>query len=83
MQYIGYRNTIVGQGSVVGIATRYGLEGPGIQSRWGRSFPYPSRPALWPSQPPVKSVPDVLPGVQRPGLGVDHAPHLELSSKKE
>jgi hypothetical protein len=24
--------------SVVGIATRYGLEGPGIESRWGEIF---------------------------------------------
>jgi hypothetical protein len=25
----------VGRGSVVGIATRYGLDSPGIESRWG------------------------------------------------
>jgi hypothetical protein len=25
--------------NVVGIATLYGLEGPGIESRWGRDFP--------------------------------------------
>ena len=31
--------------SSVGIATRYGLEGPGIESRWGRNFPHLSRPA--------------------------------------
>jgi len=29
--------------SSVGIATRYGLDGPGIESRWGRDFPHPSR----------------------------------------
>jgi hypothetical protein len=29
---------------VVGIATRYGLEGPGIESRWGEIFrTYPGR----------------------------------------
>ena len=27
-----------GPGSVVGIATGYGLEGPGIESRWGEIF---------------------------------------------
>ena len=43
----------VGHGSVVGKATRYGLDGPGIESRWGRDFPHPSRPALGPTQPPV------------------------------
>ena len=35
-----------GWDSAVGIATRYGLDGPGIESRWGRDFPHPSRPAL-------------------------------------
>ena len=35
-----------GRDSVVGIATRYGLEGPEIESLWGRDFPHPSRPAL-------------------------------------
>jgi hypothetical protein len=40
--------------TVVGVATRYGLEGPGIESRWGRDFPHVSRPALRPTQPPVQ-----------------------------
>jgi hypothetical protein len=32
------------QGSVVGIATRYRLEGPGIESQWGEIFrTYPDR----------------------------------------
>jgi len=43
-----------GPGSVVGIATAYGLDGPGIESRWGRDFPHLSRPALRPTQPPVQ-----------------------------
>ena len=32
-----------GPGSVVGIATAYGLDGPGIESRWERDFPCYSR----------------------------------------
>ena len=35
-----------GPGSVVGIATGYGLEGPGIETRWGQDFPHLSRPVL-------------------------------------
>ena len=30
--------TICGPGSVVGVATGYGLDGPGIESRWGARF---------------------------------------------
>jgi hypothetical protein len=29
-----------GSGSIAGIATAYGLDGPGIESRWGRDFPH-------------------------------------------
>jgi hypothetical protein len=30
--------TVVGRDSSVGIATRYGLDGPGIESRWEARF---------------------------------------------
>ena len=39
--------------SSVGTATRYGLQRPGIESRWGRDFPHPSKPARGPTNPPV------------------------------
>ena len=45
---------VEGQYSAVGIATCYGLDGPGIESRWGRDFPHPSRPALGSTQPPIQ-----------------------------
>ena len=45
-----------GLGSVVGIATGYGLDGPRIESRLGRDFLHLSRPALGPSQPSVQWV---------------------------
>jgi hypothetical protein len=51
-----------GQGRIVGIATAYGLDGPGIESRWGRDFPHLSRPALRPTQPPVQWVPGLSRG---------------------
>ena len=43
-----------GLGSVVGVATGYGLDGPGIESRWKRDIPHLSRPALGPTQSPVR-----------------------------
>jgi len=52
---------VVGRDSSVGIVTRYGLEGPGIESRWGRDFQQPSRSALGPTHPPIKW----LPGLSR------------------
>ena len=53
------RYTSVGRDSLVGVATRYGLDGRRIGSRWGRDFPHPSIPAQGPTQPPVEWVPDL------------------------
>jgi hypothetical protein len=38
-----------GQGSVVGIATGYRLDSPGIESQWERDFLHLSRLALEPT----------------------------------
>jgi hypothetical protein len=63
-----------GPGSSVDIANGYGLDGPGIKSRWGRDFSHTSRPALWPTQPPVQWIPGLSRGVNWPGRGADHPP---------
>jgi len=64
-----YHCCACGPGSVLGIATGYMLDGPGIKSRWGRDFP-----ALGPTQPPVQWVPGLSQGVKS-GRGVTLTPH--------
>ena len=76
--YASYDVECVGRVSSVVIATRYGLDGPWIESRWRRDFPHPPRPGLGPTQPPIMGT-GSFPGVKRPGRGVDHPPHLALS----
>jgi len=61
---IGYYREIVNRDSSVGIATRYGLDGPGIESQGGggQNFPHPSRTALGSTQPPKQWVPGLFRG---------------------
>ena len=60
--YSFYVLELVGLDSSVGIATRYDLDGPGIESLWGRDIPQPSRPALGPTQPPMQCIPGLSRG---------------------
>jgi len=64
--FVLHKRTSVGRDSSVGVATRYGLSGPGIESRWGRDFPQPSRPTLGPTQPPIQGY-RVFPGGKTAG----------------
>jgi len=73
---------ISGPGSAVGIATDYGLDGPGIESPWGRDFPHLSRLALRPTQPPVQWVSGLSRGKERPGREADPSPPSSAVVKK-
>jgi hypothetical protein len=70
-----------GQGSSVRIAIGYGLEGPGIESRWGKIFrTRPDRP-LGPKQPPVQWVSDLSRGWSGRGVVLTTHPLLARRSR--
>ena len=73
---------VVGWDSSVGIATRYGLDGPGIESWWRIRFSVPLQPGRGPH--PTSNAMDSgsFTGVKRPGCGVDH-PHPPGAEVKE
>ena len=57
----------VGPDRAVGIANRYWLDGPGIESRCRRILSHPSRRALVPTQPRLQLVTDLFPGSKSAG----------------
>ena len=63
-----------GRDSSVGIATRYGLAGPGIESRWGARFstPIQTGPGVYPASCTMGT--GSFPVVKRPARGGDHPP---------
>jgi hypothetical protein len=66
----------MGRDSLVGIVTRYGLDGLVRESHRGHDFPHSSRPALG-------HIHEVsFPGVKRPGRGVNHPPTSSAEVKE-
>jgi len=61
-------------GSSVGTETGYGLDGPGIESRWGRGFLHLSRPVLGPTPTSCTMGTGSFQGVKS-GRGVTLTPH--------
>jgi len=74
---------VEGRDSSVGIATRYGLDGSGTESRWGRGFPHPPRPALGSTQPPIQWAPGLSRGKSGKDVALFTHPNLVLRLKKE
>jgi hypothetical protein len=73
----------VGLDSSVGIATRYGLDVPGIESLCGAKFsaPVQTGPGVHPASYTMGT--GSSSGVKRPGRDVDHPPHLSPRLNKE
>jgi hypothetical protein len=61
------------------VATGYGLDGPGIETRWGRDFPHLSITSLGPTQPLVNGYRVFPGGRKRPGR--DDNPSLPSSAE--
>jgi hypothetical protein len=72
-----------GLGSSVGIETGYGLDGLGIESRWGVRFSttVQTGPEAHPASYTMGT--GSFPGVKQPGHGADHPPPSSAEVKKE
>ena len=79
--YISYI-CICGPDSSVGMATDYGLDGP-RSNPGGHEIFRPSRPALWPIQPPVNGYRVFPGGKMRPGHAADHSPPSSAAVMEE
>ena len=71
----------VGRDGSVGIATRDGLDGPRIESRWKRDFLYPSRPELGPHSHSYAMGAEYVAGMKRSGIGFDSPPQSSVEVK--
>jgi len=75
-------NCKCGPGSSVGIATEYVLDGPGIESRWGRDFPpVQTGPGAHPAA--VQCVPGLSRGKVLPGRAAGHSPPSSAAVMEE
>ena len=81
--FVNVRGYTVGRDSSVGIATRYGLDGPGIEFRWEERFS--ARAQTGSGAHPASYTTDTgsFAGVKRLERGVDHPPHPASMLKKK
>jgi hypothetical protein len=81
-EYLDVRKRKMGRDSSVGIATRYVLDDPVTESRWGRDFPQTYRPALGSTPASYTMGTWSFPEVKRPRRGVDN-PHPSIAEVTE
>jgi len=65
-----HKNFVLVRVSVVGIASRYGLEGPGIESQLGARFSAPLQTGHGIHPASCRRITESFPGIKRPGRGV-------------
>jgi hypothetical protein len=82
-RFLFCKPTKEGRDSSVGIAARYGLDGPVIESRWGARFSALVQTGRGAHSASCTMVTGSFPGVKWLGSGVDHPPHLVRRLKKE
>ena len=73
----------MGLDSSVGIATRYGLDGPGIEFRWGARFSTPVQTGPGAHLASYTMDTGSFPGVKRPERRINHPPRLAPRLNKE
>jgi len=83
LSYKRYGLKYVGPDSSVGIVTCYGMDGPGIESRWGARFSTLVQTDRGTHPASYTTGTGSFAGVKRPGSGVDHPPQLTPRLKNE
>jgi hypothetical protein len=68
--------------SIVVLATRYGLDGPGIESRLGARFSAPVRTGPWVHASSCTMSTGSFPGVKRSRRGANHVPPSSAEVKE-
>ena len=76
------RHTVHMGDNSVGVATRHGLDGPGIESRWGVRLSSPIQTGCGARLTSCTKGTWSFSGVKRPGRGVDHPPLSEAEIKE-
>ena len=73
---------LMGRDSSVGVATRYGLDGPRIESRWGARFSAPVQTGPGDHSVSCTMGTGSFYGLKQPGRGADHPPNLSAEVMK-
>ena len=76
VEFVNVKPGGLSRDSSVGVATRYGLDGPGIESRWGSRISAPVQTSSGSHPVPYTMGTGSFPGVKRPGRFFDHPPDL-------